>query len=117
MSIASEAMPLTRDERPAPGQKVKPYRSEKYLRFVASLPCANCGRWGRSQAAHSNSGVHGKGMALKSDDKNTFPLCADAPGLRGCHFQFDQGKGLPNFDPAYAIAEARGHGRAAGFPV
>lgn len=68
--------------------KEAPIRSKAYLRLVAQLPCKHCGIWGFSQAAHANSG---KGMAMKACDLQTFPLCADRPGQRGCHSQFDQG--------------------------
>jgi hypothetical protein len=63
-------------------------RSEKYRRAVASLPCVSCGIEGSSQAAHANTG---KGMGMKADDFDTFPLCCDRPGVRGCHSRFDQG--------------------------
>jgi len=63
-------------------------RSEKHRRAVAGLPCVHCGIEGYSQAAHANTG---KGMGMKSCDFDTFPLCADRPGVRGCHSQFDQG--------------------------
>lgn len=66
-------------------------RSESYRRRVASLPCCFCGIEGHSQAAHSNSLEHGKGAGLKADDAACFPLCADRPGVRGCHSLFDQG--------------------------
>ena len=62
--------------------KSAPLRSEAYRRLVASLPCAHCGRPGPSQAAH---GDEGKGMGSKSSDDTCYPLCADAPGWRGCH--------------------------------
>jgi hypothetical protein len=68
--------------------KVVPVRSEAYRRAVAQLPCRWCGCVGRSQAAHPNTG---KGGASKTDDRLCFPLCADAPGVRGCHALFDQG--------------------------
>lgn len=71
-----------------PVLKDEPIRSKAYLRLVAQLPCKHCGIWGYSQAAHANTG---KGMALKACDLQTFPLCADRPGQRGCHSQFDQG--------------------------
>ncbi|MDH4417675.1 MAG: hypothetical protein QE485_10655 [Acidovorax sp.] len=73
---------------PAPMPKVEPIRCKAYLRLVAQLPCKACGIWGYSQAAHANTG---KGMALKVCDLQTFPLCADRPGQRGCHSLFDQG--------------------------
>ncbi len=62
--------------------KENPYRSEAYLRRVAALPCAHCGRSGPSQAAHSDTG---KGLQIKASDLETYPLCADSPGRRGCH--------------------------------
>lgn len=80
------------DERPQEQgvayPKDAPVRSEAYRRLVAQLPCRICGRADRSQAAHPNTG---KGLATKTDDRLCFPLCADAPGERGCHSLFDQG--------------------------
>ena len=64
-------------------------KSRKYLMAVASLPCVSCGIEGMSQAAHANTG---KAMGKKLvSDFDTFPLCADRPGVRGCHSRFDQG--------------------------
>lgn len=63
-------------------------QSEEYRRLVASLPCVHCGFHGRSQAAHPNTG---KGMGMKTDDRDCFPLCAPRPGDSGCHYLFDQG--------------------------
>ena len=71
-----------------PHPKDEPIRSKAYLRLVAQLPCKHCGIWGHSQAAHANTG---KGMGTKACDLQTFPLCADRPGQRGCHSLFDQG--------------------------
>ena len=71
-----------------PVPKVRPVRSAAYRRLVAALPCDICGGAGRSQAAHPNTG---KGMAQKADDRLCFPLCADGPGVRGCHASLDQG--------------------------
>lgn len=65
-----------------PVPKERAYRSEAYLRRVAALPCAHCGRPGPSQAAHSDQG---KGMGIKAGDDTVFPLCADGPARRGCH--------------------------------
>jgi hypothetical protein len=61
------------------------FRSEKYRRLVASLPCIQCGREGYTQCAHSNLSIFGKGMSLKAHDWATFPLCCD------CHRELDQG--------------------------
>jgi hypothetical protein len=61
------------------------YRSDKWLRAVASLPCVACYREGMTQAAHRNQG---KGMGLKTDDCLTAALC------QSCHSEIDQGKAL-----------------------
>ena len=62
-------------------------RSEPYRRLVAALPCIKCGIEGMSQAAHPNTG---KGGAIKTDDRDCFPLCHDGSPSR-CHPRFDQG--------------------------
>lgn len=95
---ASPAVPLPRDvaERIRTGPAVlnvaikpaQPVRSEKYRRLVVRLPCIYCGIQGYSQCAHANQ--H-KGAGTKVDDRMTFPLCADRPGVVGCHALFDQG--------------------------
>ena len=72
----------------APVEKSDPVRSEAYRRLVAAMPCKHCGVWGHSQAAHPNTG---KGAGLKTDDRECFALCADRPGVAGCHPKFDQG--------------------------
>lgn len=59
-------------------------RDNKRLSQIRSLPCCQCGASPRSQAAHSNFGIHGKGKGVKADDKYTIPLC-DAD-----HKRFDQ---------------------------
>jgi hypothetical protein len=58
------------------------YRSEAWLRAVASLPCVKCGLEGSTQAAHRNEG---KSMGKKVDDCLTAALCV------GCHALIDQG--------------------------
>ena len=67
--------------------KTVPVKHAGYRRLVAALPCMVCRRFG-CQAAHANTG---KGMGTKTDDRLTFPLCADGPGRTGCHTVFDQG--------------------------
>ena len=59
-------------------------RDNKRLEQIRSLPCCECGRPPRSQAAHSNFGIHGKGKGVKADDKYTIPLC------HSCHRDLDQ---------------------------
>lgn len=59
-------------------------RDNKRLEKIRSLPCCQCGASPRSQAAHSNFGIHGKGKALKADDCYTIPLCVT------CHQGLDQ---------------------------
>lgn len=67
--------------------KTEPVRSEAYRRLVAAMPCANCGRVGHSQHAHTNAG---KAKGMKNDDRDAMPLCADDYGLLGCHSRFDR---------------------------
>lgn len=68
-------------------EKDNPLKSEPYRRLVASLPCANCGRVGHSQHAHTNAG---KAKSMKNDDRDAMPLCADDYGILGCHSRFDR---------------------------
>jgi len=68
--------------------KSQPARHEGYRRLVALLPCHLCGIEGYSQAAHAN---YGKGLALKSDDRETFAMCGPRPLNAGCHALLDQG--------------------------
>jgi cytochrome c553 len=60
------------------------YRSERWLRAVASLPCMRCFREGATQAAHRDQG---KGMGIKTDDCFTAALCVT------CHAELGQGMG------------------------
>ncbi|WP_088752954.1 hypothetical protein [Acinetobacter baumannii] len=57
-------------------------RSTKRLNEIRALPCVRCG-YPHSQAAHSNSGKHGKCKSRKADDNYTIPLC------HICHRWFD----------------------------
>lgn len=59
-------------------------RSPKRLAAIRLLPCVECGASPRSQAAHSNFGIHGKGKGVKADDRYTIPLCVT------CHQNLDQ---------------------------
>lgn len=65
--------------------KPSTYRSDKWLRAVASLDCVLCGISGQSQAAHIN---RDKGMGIKTHDCWTASLCVT------CHSEIDQGKEL-----------------------
>jgi hypothetical protein len=65
-----------------------------HLRRVAALPCACCGIWGYSQAAHSNRYQDGKGRGIKANYLATFPLCCTRPGDVGCHVRHDQCIGM-----------------------
>lgn len=58
--------------------KQKSYRSKKYLKWVKTLPCANC--QSPADDAHHLIGVgHMGGMGTKAPDNTAIPLC------RGCH--------------------------------
>ena len=59
-------------------------RNPKRLDAIRALPCVECGASPRSQAAHSNFGIHGKGKGIKASDEYTIPLCVS------CHQNFDQ---------------------------
>lgn len=72
--------------------KTLTFRSEALRRAVTQLPCMNCGITGHTQAAHMNLG---KGGAIKASDAAIAALCADRPGVRGCHSRLDQGGDLP----------------------
>ena len=65
-----------------PLPKAAPWRCEAYRRLVAAMDCMHCGRSGPSQCAHIDEG---KGLGIKAPDHSSMPLCADAPGRRGCH--------------------------------
>ena len=55
-------------------QKSPPWRSEKYLAWIRTLPCCICGI--PSSVAHHVKGVgHFSGAALKASDILTMPLC------------------------------------------
>lgn len=108
-------MPIPREERvraplrpirvPAPSAvilspvpKQEYVRDESYRRFVASLPCFECGIAGISQAAHSNQSGAGKGLSIKASDAFLFPLCADQPMRLGCHSKHDRCIDMTNED-------------------
>lgn len=53
----------------------------KYSRWIRSLPCAMCGAPGPSDQHH----LGGAGMALRSHDHESLPLCFSRPERAGCH--------------------------------
>lgn len=73
------------------------FRSEAWLRAVASLPCQACGMEMETQAAHRNEG---KGIGIKVDDCLTAALCVT------CHSQIDQGAGLTRAERRHAMDQA-----------
>lgn len=72
------------------------YRSDKWLRAVASLDCVLCGASG-TQAAHINEG---KGMGIKTHDCWTAALCPP------CHSEIDQGKAMTREERREAMRKA-----------
>ncbi len=56
-------------------QKIKPFRSKKYLKAVSELPCCICGL--TPCDPHHIKGKEYGGMALKPSDNLTMPLCHD----------------------------------------
>lgn len=93
-TITGEGAPVL-----APLLKEQPVRSEPYRRLVALMDCISCGKQNRSQHAHTNAG---KAKGLKNDDRDAMPLCADEPGLEGCHQKFDNYRLVPGGRPAHA---------------
>jgi hypothetical protein len=60
--------------------KPQTYRSEAWLRAVATLPCVICDQEGETQAAHRDEG---KGMGIKTDDCWTAALCVKCHAYYG----------------------------------
>ena len=56
------------------------YRSKRWLKAVASLPCVICGVEQRTQAAHRNEG---KGMGIKTDVREGWAGCPECHHLVG----------------------------------
>ena len=78
VATASRPLPMA-----TPSPKDLRIRSESYRRLVAALPCAHCGAFGFSQAAH---GDEGKGLGIKACDSTCYPACGPRPGIPGCHW-------------------------------
>lgn len=83
----------------------------KYMAFVRSKPCAECGRWGPSEANHV---TYGRGLGQKADDSLCFPLCtkchSDWHDMRGTFFDMTktqrrayQEKKVAHYHRLYAI--------------
>lgn len=65
--------------------KYVPYRNKKILQSAKGQACQHCGKNdGTTVAAHSNLGMHGKGVGKKSDDCFVAYLCA------WCHDCYDR---------------------------
>ena len=69
--------------------------SKKLLSDARDQQCTNCGSFHGVVSAHSNLGVHGKGMGKKSLDIFTAHLCSR------CHDWYDGRAGYQN-DPGGA---------------
>lgn len=76
--------------------KENAFRSEKWLRAVASLDCVLCGAHG-TQAAHINEG---KGMGIKTHDSWTAAMCVS------CHSEIDQGGKMTREERREAMRKA-----------
>ena len=72
-------------------QKSKRWVSKPYTRWVASLPCSNCGLHDETivghHLKHRCSPYGGAGMGLKAEDWLTMPLCYS------CHDRAHNGDG------------------------
>lgn len=60
-------------------QKEAIFRSESYLSWVRTLPCANCGAYPPSQAHHRIG--HGRVSSMKTSDLEAMPLCVPCHNL------------------------------------
>lgn len=76
--------------------KQPPFRSERWLRAVATLDCVRCFKSG-TQAAHRNEG---KGMGQKTDDCLTAALCPE------CHAEIDSGQAMTRDERRQAMDRA-----------
>ena len=75
------------------------FRSERYLRFVRSLPCCCCGA--PADSAHHVIGIwQVGGMGLKAPDSLAMPVC-DGPG--GCHSRIHDTPGLQRMQPRWLV--------------
>ena len=70
-------------------QKVKPFRSKRYLKLVAGLPCVIC--HDPETVAHHIKGKDYGGMGLKAPDDYVFPMC------HVCHSELHN-KGYRHFE-------------------
>ena len=72
-------------------EKNKPWINTDYRRWVATLPCSNCGLHDETIVAHHLkhrfSPYGGAGMSIKADDWLTMPLCYS------CHDRAHNGDG------------------------
>ena len=66
-------------DRPGPIEKKKRWANKNYTKWVASLPCVNCGMDDDTVVAHHlkhrYAPYSGGGVALKANDFFTMPLC------------------------------------------
>ncbi|MDX1466861.1 MAG: DUF968 domain-containing protein [Halomonas sp.] len=85
--------------------KDKRWRSEAYLAFVRSLPCAICGTT-QGIAAHHLKGIwHLSGAGMKAPDSYTMPVC-DGPGDT-CHRRVHNEPALRDAQPGHIKATLR----------
>lgn len=60
-------------------QKVKAFRSKKYLAWVKTLPCVDCGAPADDPHHAIGIGLGVSGMGMTAPDSLAMPMC------RGCH--------------------------------
>ncbi|MBI5643316.1 MAG: DUF968 domain-containing protein [Deltaproteobacteria bacterium] len=76
--------------------KPKTYRSDKFLRFVRTLPCCVCGS-PETVAHHTERGMYGGGIGIKGSDLSGVPLC-------GYHHQALHTIGVNTFLEKYSVS-------------
>lgn len=78
---------LTHDELQMSRVEVLPEKDEDYLNYIREQPCIICGKQHRSDVHHIRD-TRTAGMAIKSPDWYTIPLCHD------CHMLYAHGTGF-----------------------
>lgn len=62
----------------------RPGMAPNHLKLIRQLSCCKCGKHGPSDPHHLKKGTGERGMALRSTDKHTVPLC------RHCHDEIER---------------------------
>lgn len=72
-----------------PQPKLKPVRDPKYLAYIRTMDCLDCG-WPAELKGIEAHHIETGGTATKCGDDLTVPLCTFPPYGRGCHSKADK---------------------------